>query len=152
VVAVAVRRRRQAHGSGAHAPAGEGKSRPLGAAAPDAASPAGGGGGVGHIVLGRERPRGQASQAGGDDQRPVGARQGLPERLDRAAVGVGRDVAGEHLFVLEGEVNDSVGRCGRGAQGVEVVERAAVGLGASGLHRAGRGVGAGEPDDLVAGG
>ena len=53
--------------------------------------------------------------------------------------------------MLEGQVDDAVGRRGAGAQAVEVVEAAAVHLGARGGDRLGRGVGAGEADDLVAG-
>ena len=53
--------------------------------------------------------------------------------------------------MLEGEVDDPVGRGGGGAQALEVVEAAAVDLGAGGGDRLGRGVGAGEADDLVAG-
>ena len=52
--------------------------------------------------------------------------------------------------MLEGEVDDAVGRGGGGAQALEVVEAAAVDLGAGRGDGVGRGVGAGEPDDLVA--
>ena len=52
--------------------------------------------------------------------------------------------------MLEREVDHAVGRGGRVAQDVEVVERAALHLGAGRGERGGRGVRAGEPDDLMA--
>lgn len=63
--------------------------------------------------------------AGGDDERLVGACEGLAERLDGRAVGGGGsgEVAAEGDVVLEGEVDDAVGRFGGVAQDVEVVER-----------------------------
>ena len=139
-----------------------GASRTLDERTPEAASASaarseqcpvpGGGVGVGHVLLGRDRAGLQARQPGGDDERPVGALERRAERLDGAAVrvGGGLEVAGEGDVVLEGEVDDPVGRGGGGAQALEVVEAAAVDLGAGRGERVGRGVGAGEPDDLVA--
>ena len=54
--------------------------------------------------------------------------------------------------VVVAEVDDAVGGRGAGAQAVEVVEVAAAHLGAERGDRRGGGVGAGEADDLVAGG
>lgn len=64
VVAVAVHGRWEAHGGGPHASVGERECHSLGEA-----SPAGGGGCVGYVVLGGDRAGLEAGQAGGDDQR-----------------------------------------------------------------------------------
>ncbi|GII54964.1 hypothetical protein Pth03_33530 [Planotetraspora thailandica] len=53
--------------------------------------------------------------------------------------------------MLEGQVNDAVGRGGAAAKAVEVVEGAAVHLGAGGRQRGGRPIRAGQADDLVPG-
>jgi hypothetical protein len=108
---------------------------------------------VGDVLLGRDGAGLQACQTGGDDERPVAARERRAERLDGPAVRAGRrpEVAREGDVVLEGEVDDAVGRRGGGAQAFDVVEAAAVDLGAGRGDRLGRGVGAGEADDLVAG-
>jgi AcrR family transcriptional regulator len=53
--------------------------------------------------------------------------------------------------VLEREVDDAVGRGGGLAQGAEVVQRSRPDPSSRGLQGLGRGVGAGEPGDLVAG-
>ena len=81
-----------------------------------------------------------------------GARERLAERLDRArGRRRPRPPSRRDEVVLEGEVDDAVGRGGAGAQAVEVVEGAAVHLGPGGGEGRGRGVRAGEPEDLVAG-
>ena len=92
--------------------------------------------------------------AGGDHERLAGAGERLAERVDGCAVGVGGagEVAGEGDVVLELEVDDAVGRGGGLAQRAEVVERPRARLGSLSLKGLGRGVGAGEPGDLVAGG
>ena len=41
------------------------------------------------VPLGRHPPGREAEQAGGDDERPVGAGERVAERLDGTAVGVG---------------------------------------------------------------
>ena len=84
----------------------------------------------------------------------MGAVERGAERLDGATIGVGGglEVPREGLVVLEREVDDPVGRAGGGTQGLEVVEGAALRLGARRGEGISRGVGAGEPDDLMAGG
>jgi hypothetical protein len=72
----------------------------------------------------------RARASRGDEERSIGTRQRLAERLDGAAIRVGGalEVPGEGDVVLEGEVDDAVGR-GRGIpQAVEVVEGAAMHL------------------------
>ena len=59
-------------------------------------------------------------------------------------------VARRHRLVLEGQVDDAVGRLGGRAQAVEVVQVAAPDLGARGLEGGGGAVGAGQADHLVA--
>ena len=53
--------------------------------------------------------------------------------------------------MLEGQVDDPVGRRGGGAQPIEVVERTAMRLGPGLGDQHGRGIRTGEPDDLVSG-
>ena len=89
---------------------------------------------------------------GGDDERPIGTLERFAERLDGAAIGVGGalEVRRERDVVVEREVDDAVRRGRAGAQAVEVVEGAAMHLGPGGGEGGGRGIGAGEPDDLMA--
>ena len=84
---------------------------------------------------------------------------GLPEPSRAAPIAsiasrssaIASEVSPRHRLVLEGQVDDAVGLGGRLVQAVEVVEVAAADLGAGGLERGGRAVGAGQADDLVAG-
>ena len=73
--------------------------------------------------------------------------------LDRAHVGGHRvqKRAGAHSFVVERQVDDAVGRSGRLAQAVEIVQVAAMNLGASVLQRRGGAVRTGQTDHLMAG-
>ena len=105
------------------------------------------------VALARHASRRESERPGGDDERPVGAGERLAERLDRAAVGVGRalEVARERDVVLERQVDHAVGRAGCLAQCVEIVERAALNLSAGGAERSGRGIRAGQAEDLMAG-
>ncbi len=109
--------------------------------------------GAGLGPFGRHLPRRQPEQAGGDDQRPVRTGQHLTEQLHGAPVrghGAG-EVAGEGDVVLERQVDHAVRGGGGIAQDVEVVEAASAHLGAGGGEGGGRGVRAGQADDLVAG-
>ena len=84
-------------------------------------------------------------------KRPVGARQHLAHCLDGAQVRLGGadEVAVEVVPV--GEVDDAVGCRGGGPQAVEVVEVAAVRLGALGRQGGGGLVRAGQAGDVVPG-
>ncbi|GAA3161301.1 hypothetical protein GCM10020001_102000 [Nonomuraea salmonea] len=101
-------------------------------------------------VLG-EHPVGEAGDAGGEQERPVAAFEGVAEGLDGGALG-GVGAGQVAPVVLVGQVDDGLGRLGAGAQAVEVVEVAAVDVGALGLQRGGGGVGPGQAGDLVPGG
>ncbi len=76
------------------------------------------------------------------------------DRLDDAQVGFGGagEFAGIGQLVLEGEMDHAICLGRRGAEAVEVVERAAPDLDASGRQRGGGRVGPREADDGVAGG
>ena len=104
------------------------------------------------VAFGRRLSGCEPEDAGGDDERSVGAHQRLADCLDRGAVGVGRslEVARERELVLEGEVEHAVRVADRLAQDVQVVERAALHLGSGGGERVGRRVRAREPDHLMA--
>src|SRR5690606_21450623 len=65
-------------------------------------------------------------------------------RSDRAV-----EVAGEHGVVLEGQVDDAVGRSGGCGEAAEIVEVASVRLGAGSRQSGGGLVRAGQADDLV---
>jgi hypothetical protein len=95
-----------------------------------------------------------AWNAGGEDERLVGAGEGFAEGLDCSAVSGGGsgEVAAEGDVVLEREMDDPVRQSGGVSQDVKVVERSETDLGAYGVQGLGRRLGAGEPDDLVAGG
>ncbi len=84
------------------------------------------------------------------DERLARPDQGLTDRLDGPPVGLDR--AEEVVeVVLEGQVDHAVGGGGRLAQAVEVVEVAAVHLGAHGRQGRGPVVRAGQADDLMSG-
>ena len=104
------------------------------------------------VPFGRHAPRRDPERPGGDDERSIGACERLAERLDGAAIRVGRalEVPREGDVVLEGEVDHAIrrGRCL--PQAVEIVKRAALDLGPGGGEGRGRGIRAGEPDDLMA--
>ena len=125
----------------------------VGAADRDLAVPVGRGQPVAFGGDGPGREPEHAEDAGGDNERLACAGQGLAEGLDRRAVGGGGagEVAGEGDVVLEREVDDAVGGGGGLAQGAEVVERPPVDPGPRGPQGLGRGIGTGEPGDLVAG-
>ena len=104
------------------------------------------------VALGRHPPGRQPERAGGDQERSIGSGELLAERLDRAAIGVGGalEVTREGELVLERQVDHAVGGCGPASQAVEIVERAAVHLCPGRGECIGGGVGASEPDDLMA--
>ncbi len=104
------------------------------------------------VPLGRHPPRCEPERPGGDDERPVRTRERLAEGLDGAAIRVGSalEVPGEGDVVLEREVDHAVRRGGRVPQAVEVVESAALHLRPGGGEGGGRGIRAGQPDDLMA--
>src|SRR6266508_3587066 len=94
----------------------------------------------------------EPGRSGGYDERAVGVGERLAERLDRAAVGVGRvlEAAGERDVVLEREMDHAVRGGRRVPQGVDIVDGAVQHLGPGRGEGGGRGVRAGEPDDLMA--
>jgi hypothetical protein len=96
---------------------------------------------------------GEHERAGGGDERLARPVEHRGKRLDGGEVGRGRAgvVARPHQVVLEGEVDDAVGRSGGLAQPVEIVQVAAPDLSAGGLERPGRAVGARQPHDLMPG-
>ena len=96
------------------------------------------------------RPGASSPIPGGDDERPVGALERRAERLDGRAGRCGREPSSCVKSWMNAQWIDAVGRGGAAAQAVEVVEVAAVDLGAGGRERRGGRVGAGEADDLVA--
>jgi hypothetical protein len=86
----------------------------------------------------------------GDDQRAGGALERRAERRDRASVGLGGRLHPREVVDVGG-VDHAVGRGGPAAQAVEIVQRAALGLGA-GRRQGFRGViRPGKADDLVPG-
>jgi hypothetical protein len=103
------------------------------------------------VLFSGHAPRGHAQQPGGEDERPIGTRQRVAERLNRAPVRVGGvlEPAGEGDVVLEREMDHTVRLGGGAAQHVEVVQTATAHLDAGRDERGGRGIGAREPDDLV---
>jgi len=101
------------------------------------------------VGLGRHPAGRQRGDAGGEEERAVGALEDVREGLDGGPFGAGRpDGVGEVVVVAE--VDDAVG--GRGPQHVEVGEAAAQRGGAEGLHRGGGRRGPGQAGDVVAGG
>lgn len=80
------------------------------------------------VVFGRNASRCESECSGDDDERAVGACERVAEGFDGAAIGVGSalEVAGERGLVLEGEVDDAVGVGGCAAQGIGIVEAAAL--------------------------
>ena len=105
------------------------------------------------VELGRDTPRREPEGARRDDERSIGVREGVGEDLDGLAVGLGggEKVTGKGEFVLEGEVDHTVGLTRGGSQRLEVVERAASNVHAGRLQRGGRLVGSGETDHVVTG-
>ena len=105
------------------------------------------------VLLGRDTPRRDPEHPGGDQQRPLRARERLAERLDRAAVGVGGalEVSREREVVLEREVDHAVRGGSPAPQAVQIIEGAAVHLCSGRGEGIGRGIRASEPDDLMAG-
>jgi hypothetical protein len=109
------------------------------------------------VVLGAGAPRrGRHEHPGprGADEGLAGAGERLAERphgrqvtIDGAGV-----VPGPHGVVLEREMDDPVGGGGGFAQAVQIVEITESGLGAEGFQGGGCRLGAGQTDDLVAGG
>jgi hypothetical protein len=108
--------------------------------------------GIQPVPFGRDAPRYEPGRPGGDEERPVRARERLAERLDGAAIRVGRglEAAREGDVVLEREVDHAIRRGGRAPQPAEVVKGAAKRLGPGRGEGGGRGVRTGEPDDLMA--
>ena len=104
------------------------------------------------VAFGRHPPRCEPERPGGDDERPVRARQRVAEGLDGAAIRVGSalEVPRESDVVLEREVDHAVRRGRRTPQAVEVIKSAAMHLGPGGGEGSGRGIRAGEPGDLMA--
>ena len=152
-VSVTVHRRRQSHDRRADAARREGE-RQLGRGRASRGPRRQCGARVGAVPVpfGRHPPRCEPECPGGDDERSIRTRQRSPKRLDGAAVRVGSalEVARESEVVLEREVDHAIRRGRRALQAVEVVERAALHLGPGGGERRGRGIRAGEPDDLMA--
>ena len=143
MVAVAVDGGREAGADGADAAVDVGERQVLRAAArrvrPDRGR---------RVRLGARVARGEPGHPGGQHERPVGADERLGQGLDRGALGPVR-LRRVRPVVLVREVDDPLGVGGAAAQRVEVVEVAAQDRRALRLERGGRGVGAGEPDDLV---
>ena len=84
---------------------------------------------------------------GGDDQRAVGARERVAERLDGAPIDLADRLESREV-VDEGGVNHAV-RCGRSTpQAVEVFEIDPMDLGACGGERRGARIRAGEAEHL----
>ncbi|GAB3868017.1 hypothetical protein GCM10027610_123990 [Dactylosporangium cerinum] len=103
------------------------------------------------VVFGGDAAGGEQGDAGREQERAAGAGQGVADGRDGGAFGAARaGVVGE--VVLEREVDDRVGGRGAGAEAVQVVEAAVVDLGAGGGDGGGRGVRAGQAEDVVAGG
>jgi hypothetical protein len=113
---------------------------------------AGGGVGLGAGPPG-DAERDEHERARGADERLARPFERRTERFDGGEVGGDRVVhpARAHEVVLEGEVDDAVGRRGGLAQPVEVVEVTAPDLGTGGLQRLGGAIGTREAHDLVSG-
>ncbi len=86
----------------------------------------------------------------GADERPIGSNERLAHRFDSAQVCLGRAHKVVEV-VSEGEVDDTVGRCGGVPQTVEVLEVAPPHVNTLGRQGGGRLVGAGQAGDLVPG-
>ena len=103
------------------------------------------------VPFGRHAPRCEPERSGGDDERSIRTSKRLAECLDGAAIRVGGalEVPRESDVVLEREVDHAVGRGSCIPQAVEVIERAEMHLCPGGSEGSGRGIRAGEPDDLM---
>jgi len=104
------------------------------------------------VPFGRHTPWCEPERPGGDDERSVRAHKRLAECLDGPAIRVGSalEVPREGDVVLEGEVDHAIRSGSCTAQGVEVVDRAALHLCPGGGEDSGRGIRASQPDDLMA--
>jgi hypothetical protein len=103
------------------------------------------------VPFGGDVPRGEPEQPGRDDERSIGARKRLAEGLDGAAIRIGSALEGprEDEVVLEREVDHAIRSSSGTAQGIEVVERAALHLCPGGNEGGGGGLRASQPHDLV---
>jgi len=101
-----------------------------------------------------EQPCVQQRRAGRDHEWFVRTFERGADRLDGAQVGFGSagELAGIGQLVLEGEMDHPIRVGRRGAETIEVVERAAQDLDASGRQGSGGCVGPGEADHGVASG
>ena len=142
-VARAMHRRREPHDAGPYPLGGERQGRLRVGDARVAAQ-------VGQVLLGGDPAGREVEGARGDHQRPVGAHQGRADRVDRRQVRLrGRRHAGEVMVVAE--VDHPVGLGRPGPQAVEVVQFAAVYLGAERGDGGGGALRSREAEDLVAG-
>ena len=153
VVAVAMHRRREA------------QDRRADADAPQRQGEQGGGrpepGGVGPNLGARDEPvvlcgrpaGGQADHARGENEGPLGIRQGGAHGLHGPPVGGsgGGEVAAERHLVLEGQVDHPVGVGRRLGQALGIIEVAPLDSGAGSFQPLRGCVGAGQADHLVAG-
>ena len=145
VIALAVHRRRQAHHRDAYAAPGQRQRHRFGDARIRRV--------VGRVVLfGRETTR-RVHETGGDDEGPIGSRQGLADRLDGAPVdpGVGRGVVVFRKVVNIRGVDHAVGGGRAAAQTGGVLQGAAVHRGPGGRQRHGGPVRTGQAGDLMSG-
>jgi len=147
VISFAVNRRRESHGGRAHTESAEGERRLLGGE-PGRRRRAG----IPRVLLGPDHAGGEAGRSGGDDERSIRTRQCLAECLDGAQVRIGSalKIPRESDVVLVRGVNDPVARGSAGAQAVEVIQSAAMHIGAGGGEGFSRGIRTGEPEDLMA--
>ena len=86
----------------------------------------------------------------GADERPIGSNERLAHGFDSAQIRLGRAHKVVEV-VSEGEVDDTVGRCGGGPQTVEVLEVALLHVDTFRRQGGGGLVGAGQAGDLVPG-
>ena len=98
------------------------------------------------------RPGVNPNSPEGDDERPIGTGEYLGECLYGPAIRIGStlEVPRECHVVVEGQVDHPVrsGRCT--SQAVEIIERAAMDLCPGCVEGSGRGIRAGQADDLMA--
>src|SRR5262249_34114428 len=153
VVSVAVHRRGKPYNAGAYAMGGEGE-RQLRGGPPGLRTatqmrrrvwtvP---------VLFGRHPSGDEPERARGDEQRSIGPGKRLAECLDGAAirVGGGLEASGERDVVLEREVDHAI-RCDSCApQAVEIIKSAGIHLCPGRGEGGGRGIRAGEPDDVMA--
>src|ERR1700691_3640854 len=105
----------------------------------------------GRIVL-RGRPaRGEAGDARGEQEGPVGAGERIAYGLDCGSLGRGR---GGHVgeVVLVREMDDGFGGLGASPDAREIVEVTPADVSPLGLDGGGGSIGPGEPGDLMPGG